>query len=289
MLSLLKVLTADGAWGTELFKLGLVQGASPEEWNLSNPEPVKKIAESYLEAGSDIILTNTFGANRFQLERHGLAGKLEEINRTGAALTRDACRGKAITAGDIGPSGKMLVTEEVSPEELFDAFSHQAHALKEGGAQWLVVETMTDIGEMEIAVRAAAATELPVIASMTYEKKPTGYFTVMGHSPQDASQAAVKAGACVIGANCGSGIDSYVELSSVLRKLTDLPVWIKANAGLPQLVEGKITYPMTPEIYASYVRQLLEAGVNIIGGCCGTSPQFIKEVRAVVNNWNEKK
>jgi len=286
MTDLSKVLVADGAWGTELFKMGLTQGASPEEWNLSHREEVKKIAENYLAAGSDIIMTNTFGANRFQLERHGLAGKVKEINKTGASLTRDACGGKAITAASIGPSGKLFIMGEVSQESLFEAFSEQADALKDGGAEWIVVETMTDTGEMEIAVHAAAATGLPVVASMTYEKTPAGYRTVMGHTPEDAVTAALGAGASFIGANCGGGIDAYVELAPLLRKLTSFPVWIKANAGLPELVEGKPVYRMTVAVYASYAAKILESGASVIGGCCGTSPEFIKEIRSVVDTWN---
>jgi 5-methyltetrahydrofolate--homocysteine methyltransferase len=288
MVQLSKILVSDGAWGTELFKMGLTQGNSPEEWNLSCPEKVRKIAENYLTAGSDIILTNTFGASRFQLERHGLAGKTKEINKTGASLTREACGGKAITAGTIGPCGKLFIMGEVSQENLFEAFAEQAEALKEGGAEWIVIETMTDIGEMEIAVQAACLTDLPVVASMTYEKTPSGYHTVMGHTPEDAVTAASNAGASIIGANCGSGIDEYVELTKVLRKLTELPVWIKANAGLPELADGKPQYKMTPLSYASYIRQLLEAGVNITGGCCGTSPDYIKEIRGIVDMWNAK-
>jgi len=284
----IKVQVADGAWGTELFKLGLTHGNCPEEWNLSHPDVIRKIAENYLAAGSDIILTNTFGANHFQLERYGLGGKVREINKTGAALTREACGEKAVTAASIGPSGKLFIMGEVSQEELFDAFYEQVQGLKEGGAQWLVVETMTDTGEMEIAVRASAAAGLPVVASMTYEKTSSGYHTIMGQTPNDAVDAAVKAGASYIGANCGCGIDSYVEIARVLRSLTQLPVWIKANSGLPELVDGKTVYSMTAGVYASYVKYILEAGVSVIGGCCGTSPEYIKEIRAVVDEWNSK-
>jgi 5-methyltetrahydrofolate--homocysteine methyltransferase len=286
MTQLKKVMVADGAWGTELFKLGLIQGSCPEEWNLSHANEVRQIAKNYLEAGSDIIMTNTFGANRFQLERYGLAGKVKEINKIGASLTRDVCGEKAVTGASLGPCGKLFIMGEVSKEELFEAFSEQAQGLKEGGAQWIIVETMTDIGEMEIAVNAAAAFGLPVAASMTYEKTPSGYHTVMGHSPGEAVEAAVKAGACIIGANCGGGIDTYVELVSILKKLTSLPVWIKANAGLPELVNGATVFRMTPESYASYVPSILEAGVSVIGGCCGTNPDFIKKIRVIVDGRN---
>lgn len=278
------MILADGAWGTEFLKRGLTQGNAAEEWNLLKPKEVQAIAREYLDAGSRIILTNTFGGSRFQLERHGLGSKVREINRIGASLTREVCEGSAITAGDIGPSGKLFIMGEVSEEELFEAFQEQADALKEGGAQWIVVETMTDIGEMEIAVKAAASTGLPVVASMTYERNPTGYRTFMGHSPEDAVASALKAGAFCIGANCGSGVDTYVELASVLRSLTDRPVWIKANAGLPELVDGKPRYRMDPETYARYVPALVEAGVDFIGGCCGTSPAFIRKIAETIRD-----
>jgi len=283
-----QVLLADGAWGTEFLKRGLKQGDPPEVWNLENPEAVKAVAESYRDAGSLIILTNSFGGNRFQLERHGVTAETREINRIAARLTREACAGKAITAGDIGPSGKLFIMGEVSEDELFSAFEEQAEALQEGGAEWIVVETMIDMGEMEIAVRAAAKTGLPVVASMTYEKGKAGYRTVMGHSPADCVAAATAAGAAVIGANCGSGVDTYVELASELGRLTELPIWIKGNAGLPELVDGRTIYRMTPEIYASYIPRLLEAGVAIVGGCCGTSPEFIQKIKIEVDKWNSK-
>lgn len=278
------VILADGAWGTEFLKRGLTQGNPAEEWNLTKPKEVQAIAREYLAAGSRIILTNTFQGSRFQLERHGLESKVREINRIGASLTREVCEGAAITAGDIGPSGKLLLMGEVSEQDLFEAFQEQAVALKEGGAQWIVVETMSDIGEMEIAVKAAVSTGLPVVASMTYERNPAGYRTFMGHTPEDAVAAALKAGAFCIGANCGSGVDTYVELASVLRSLTDTPVWIKANAGLPELVEGKTHYRMDPETYARYVPSLVEAGVDFIGGCCGTSPAFIRKIAEVIRD-----
>jgi 5-methyltetrahydrofolate--homocysteine methyltransferase len=285
----IKTLVADGAWGTELFKFGLAHGKCPDEWNLTNPVVVRKIAENYLAAGSDIVMTNTFGANRFQLEHHGLYGKVKEINKIGASLSREACNGKAICAASMGPSGKLFIMGEVSQPELFEAFSEQAQALKEGGADWLVVETMTDIGEMEIAVRAAAETGLPVVASMTYDLSPSGYHTFIGHTPQDAVAAAVKAGASFIGANCGSGIDTYIDLAFILKKLTDLPLWIKANAGLPKLIDGKAVYEMTPDIFASHVVKILDAEIYVIGGCCGTDPEFIRKIRSVVDIWNIKR
>jgi 5-methyltetrahydrofolate--homocysteine methyltransferase len=283
-----RVLLADGAWGTEFLKRGLQHGDAPDGWNLTNRAAVSEIAREYKKAGSDVILTNTFGGSRFQLERHGLAGKVREINRVGAAITREACGGKAVTAGDMGPSGKLFIMDEVSEDELYSAFSEQAEALKEGGAEWIVIETMTDKGEMEIAVRAAAATGLPVVSSMTYEKNPSGYRTVMGHSPEECVRAASEAGAALIGANCGSGVDTYVELAGHLAGLTDLPIWIKGNAGLPELVDGKTVYRMDPKVYASFVPPILAAGVAVLGGCCGTSPEFIRKIKPVIDRRNSR-
>jgi len=283
-----KCLLADGAWGTEFMKLGLAQGDSPELWNLEQRERVLSVARAYFRAGSDIVLTNSFGGSRLQLERHGLADKTRELNRRAAEITAAAAKEASspdrplIVGGDIGPCGKLFVMGEVEESALFDSFAEQAEALKEGGANWLVIETMIDLSEMEVAVRAAAATGLPVVASMTYEKTAVGYRTVMGNSPEDCVAAATGAGAALIGANCGSGIDSYIELARTLRALTDKPVWIKANAGLPEIVDGKTVYRMSPESYASYLPALLETGVNVVGGCCGTSPAFIALARKLV-------
>jgi len=281
-------LLADGAWGTELFKKGLEQGDSPEAWNLSRPEDVAAVAYSYAAAGSDIVLTNSFGGSRFQLERHGLAGKVRELNRTAAALSLSAVRAAApgrevAVAGDIGPSGKLFVMGEVEEEALYDAFAEQAAALKEGGASWLVVETMIDRTEMEVAVRAAASTGLPVVASMTYSRTPAGYRTVMGDSPEDCARTAEEAGASLVGANCGYGIDAYIDLASVLRSATALPVWIKANAGLPEIVDGRSVYRMDAETYCAHIPAVLAAGANVVGGCCGTAPDFIARARPLVS------
>jgi 5-methyltetrahydrofolate--homocysteine methyltransferase len=279
------VLLADGAWGTELFKRGLMQGSPPDEWNLTHPDIVRDITREYCEAGADIVLTNTFGANRFRLEPHGLSDTVKEINLTAAALAREIAGRTKLVAGDIGPTARFLALGEVSPEELFDVFSEQASALGGAGVDWIVVESMTDVEEMAIAVRAAAkATGLPVVASMTYNRTPKGFRTMMGNTPEICVQRAEEAGASLIGANCGSGIEDYVPLAPVLRALTSLPVWVKANAGIPQIVSGKVSYPLTAEQYASYVPSLVAAGVDVIGGCCGTDPGFIREMGKTIGS-----
>ena len=277
------VLLLDGAWGTEFFQRGLMPGSPPDEWNLTHPEVVREITHDYLCAGARVILTNTFGANRFRLEPHGLSDRAAEINRKAAALAREVMADAALLAGDIGPTARFLALGEVSPDELRKAFSEQARALAEGGVDLIVVESMTDAEEMAIAVSAAAReTGLPVVASMTYNRTPHGYRTMMGNSPEVCVQKAEEAGAAVIGANCGSGIEDYVPLAPILRGLTSLPLWVKANAGIPQIVGGKVAYPLTAEQYAAFVPAILDAGVNLIGGCCGTSPSFIREMGKVM-------
>jgi 5-methyltetrahydrofolate--homocysteine methyltransferase len=278
------VLIADGAWGTEFFKRGLMQGSPPDEWNLTHPEIVREITQEYLEAGADVVLTNTFGANRFRLEPHGLADRVTEINRAAASLARNVVGGRAVVAGDIGPTARFLALGEVTADELSAAFAEQASALGAAGVDWIVVESMTDMEEMAIAVKAAvAATGLPVVASMTYNRTVKGYRTMMGNPPEDCVRRAEDAGASLIGANCGSGIEDYVPLAPVLRGLTQLPLWIKANAGIPQIVGGKVVYPLTAEQYASFAPSLVQNGIDVIGGCCGTDPLFIRALSRTIS------
>ncbi|HYW85373.1 MAG TPA: homocysteine S-methyltransferase family protein [Spirochaetia bacterium] len=277
------VLLADGAWGTEFFKRGLMQGSPPDGWNLDHPEIVRDITREYLEAGADIVLTNTFGANRFRLEPHGLSARVREINTAAAALAREVVGSAALVAGDIGPSARFIALGEVTAEELYDVFAEQAESLGAAGVDWIVVESMTDVDEMAVAVRAAVEkTGLPVVASMTYNRTLKGYRTMMGNPPEDCVRKATDAGASLIGANCGSGIEDYVPLAPLLRGLTTLPIWVKANAGIPQIVAGKVAYPLTAEQYASYAPALVEAGVDVLGGCCGTDPCFIRALAAKI-------
>ncbi|MCD6122397.1 MAG: homocysteine S-methyltransferase family protein [Spirochaetales bacterium] len=281
------VLLADGAWGTELLKLGLETGDPPELWNIEHPDMVKGIALGYLNAGSTFILTNTFGGSRIRLERHGLGERAFELNKIGAQLTAEAVKGKAVVTGDIGPTGKMIVMGEVTEKELYDSFAEQAAALKEGGASWILIETMSDVDEMGIAVRASVeTTNLPVIASMTYDPTPHGPRTMMGNTPEQCVKRAEQEGAYIIGANCGTGIENYIPVAREIRKLTSHPVWIKANAGIPELINGKAAYKMTAGKYAFYIPELLRIGVNVIGGCCGTTPEFIKKMKIVIDNFN---
>ena len=277
------VLIADGAWGTEFFKRGLMQGSPPDEWNLIHPEIVREITREYLDAGADIVLTNSFGANRFRLEPHGLSDQAVKINVAAVSLAREVIRDSAIVAGDIGPSARFLSLGEVTADELYDVFAEQARTLADAGVDWIVVESMTDVEEMAVAVRAAVEmSHLPVVASMSYNATPRGYRTMMGNPPEACVRTAEESGASLIGANCGSGIECYVALAPLLRSLTSLPLWIKANAGMPQIVGGRVVYPLSADEYASYIPQLVRDGVDVVGGCCGTDPGYIRAIAAAL-------
>lgn len=270
---------SDGAWGTQLQVRGLAPGEFPDLWNLTRPEKVSEVARAYVAAGSRIILTNTFGANRFRLAEAGAADKVKAINEAGARISREAAGDSALVFASMGPSGKLLINEDVTEEELRDAFAEQAQALASGGAQGLVVETMQDLDEARIAIDAAKATGLPVVASMVFDSGKDKDRTMFGAAPEQVAGALVEAGADVIGANCGQGIAGFVKVCARLKAAAGgHPIWIKANAGLPQMQDGRTTYAMTAAEFAGYVPAVMSAGANFIGGCCGTTPEFIREV-----------
>jgi methionine synthase I (cobalamin-dependent) len=270
----------DGAWGTEFQARGLEAGECPDSWNLKYPERVEEVARAYVEAGSQVILTNTFRANRLALAGHGMAEQVREINRVGVEISRRAAAGRARVFASLGPSGKLLMMGEVSEAELLEAFTEQAQALAEGGADALIFETMSDLEEAKAGVKAARATGLPVIVSMAYDSGKNLDRTMMGTTPEVAATELTATGADVIGANCGQGIESYTALCQRLHQSTSLPIWMKPNAGLPELVEGGGTrYHTAPETFARHVPALLAAGANFLGGCCGTSPEFIRALR----------
>jgi methionine synthase I (cobalamin-dependent) len=267
---------ADGAWGTELQKLGAPLGACLDEWNLIKPEMVRQVAESYLQAGSKVILTNTFRANPISLAPHGLDGRCAAINRAGVKISREAAGHRALVFASMGPSGKMLVAKEVTPERLRDAFSAQARALAEEGPDALLIETMIDVAEAKIAAAAALEAGLPVIASFVYDSGKNRDRTIMGATPEQVANALVSEGVHGIGANCGVGAREYIAICKRLVAVCNLPVWMKPNAGLPEIVGGVAKYKTTPEEFAGAAKELANAGATFVGGCCGTSPEFIR-------------
>ncbi|MBM3882218.1 MAG: methionine synthase [Verrucomicrobia bacterium] len=269
----------DGAWGTELQARGLQSGELPDAWNLEHPERVVSVARAYVEAGSRVILTNTFGANRLRLGGHALANRVSEINRAGVQLSRQAAASAAHVFASIGPTGKMLLSGETTIEELRAAFAEQAQALAEGGADAIVIETMSDLDEAKAAIAAVKATGLPVVACAVFDAGKDKDRTMMGATPEQVARELTEAGADVVGANCGVGIERYVPVCQRLKTATDRPIWIKANAGLPVMVDGRVTYRTTPEEFAGHMPALLAAGASFIGGCCGANPEFIRAVK----------
>jgi len=274
----------DGAWGTQLQARGLGLGEFPDEWNLSHPEQVTQVARAYVAAGSRVILTNTFGANRIRLNEQGLAEKAWQINQAGAAISLAAAGGEAQVFASIGPSGKMLLSGDITADELAAAFAEQALALSEAGVHGLVIETMSDLEEAKLAVAAARRTHLPVVACLVFDSGKNKDRTMMGQTPEQAARALTEAGADVIGANCGQGVAGFVAICGRLHAATDRPIWIKANAGLPTVVDGQAKYTSTPEDFARLVPDLLAAGASFIGGCCGTTPSFLQAVAEKVRS-----
>lgn len=269
----------DGAWGTELQARGLTSEDFPDAWNLTHPERVAEVARAYVEAGSQIILTNTFGANRLRLAGHGLADQVAEINRRGVEISKQAAAGRAAVFASIGPTGKMLMTGETTAEELRAVFAEQAQAIAAAGPDGIVIETMSDLEEALSALAAAKATGLPVVACMVFDAGKDKDRTMMGATPEQVAAALTNASADVIGANCGVGIERYVPVCRRLKAATDRPIWIKANAGLPAMVEGRVVYRTTPEVFAGHVPALVAAGASFIGGCCGSNPDFIRAAK----------
>ncbi|MBT7891788.1 MAG: methionine synthase, partial [Deltaproteobacteria bacterium] len=267
----------DGAWGTELQSRGLQPGKSPESWNLDHPDQVQEVPAAYVQAGSHIVLTNTFGANHFVQKKFKLEGKIPEINRAGVDISRKAVKGSdTLVFASIGPSGRMLLMKEVTTSELQETFEEQATAIAEAGADGIVVETMIDINEALIAIAAAKKTGLPVVGCMTLDSGKNKDRTMMGNTAGEVAEKFTAAGVDVVGSNCGQGIEGFINICQQMRQVTTLPLWMKANAGLPEFVDGQTVFNTSPEEFVKLVPDLLNAGANFIGGCCGTNPSFIK-------------
>jgi len=274
----------DGAWGTQFLAAGLAAGECPDVLNLTHPEQVEAVARAYVEAGSQVILTNTFRANRVALARHGLAQRVREVNVRGVEISRRAAGGDAHVFASLGPSGKLLITGEVSEDELRAAYAEQAQALAEAGAEALVFETMSDLGEAKIGLAAARSTALPVIVSLAFDSGRQLDRTLMGIKPEVAAAELTAAGADALGANCGQGIEGYRALCHRMRQSSPLPLWMKPNAGRPELIEGRARYTTTPQAFAAHAPAVLAAGASFLGGCCGTNPEFIRALRKVTSD-----
>ena len=282
-----KVLVSDGAWGTFLHQKGLKADECPELWNMHRSDDVLQIASSYVEAGADIILTNSFGASPIKLEGYGLEAQTQVLNRRAAEISKQAAADRALVMGSIGPTGKMVMMGEVSPQEVFKGFIEQTMGLADGGADGIVIETMTDPEEARIAIEAVKkASELDVACTFTFSKNQDGiYRTVMGTDLEAYLEMAKLAGADIIGANCGNGTAGMIEIVREIRTLDpEIPVLVHANAGLPIYQDGLTVFPESASEMASQMRELVAAGANIVGGCCGTTPEHIRQIVKVLSN-----
>lgn len=277
-----EILVADGAMGTMLMAQGLDASKAPEAINLAQPEILEDIARQYVEAGADMVQTNTFGASPLKLAKSNLASKMKEINSAGVKAARRAAETCAFVYASVGPSGCILKPYgDTEPEAVFESYCEQMAVLSEAGVDAICIETMTDLSEALIALRAVKkmAPEVPVFVTMTFEATSRGFFTIMGTRIEQAAKELEDHGADAIGSNCGNGIEQMVRIAREFRTSTKLPLIIQSNAGLPEQRSGVIVYPETPDFFASKVPELINAGVSIIGGCCGTTPAHIAAIR----------
>jgi 5-methyltetrahydrofolate--homocysteine methyltransferase len=276
----LRPVLGDGAMGTALMEQGLKIGGCPEAWNLERPEVVAGIHKAYRDAGCDFVETNTFGANTIKLARHGLDSKLADLVRTGVELARQAAGDACLVAGSVGPTGVLLEPYgDVSADRVRSAFSAQVKELEAAGVDFFLIETMTDLNEAQLAVEAVReVSRRPVGVTMVFSKGAQGYRTVMGTSPQEAAQRLAEAGVDLIGTNCCNGMAEALEIMAEMVPVTDLFTLAQPNAGLPQAYGDRVVYPETPKAMADLVEDLLGMGVRGVGGCCGTTPEHIRQM-----------
>ena len=279
-----KILVADGAWGTEMIKMGLSPGDVPELWNLTSRSLVRKVAEKYREAGADVILTNTFGANKLKLKRAGVNESVKNINRIGVELSKEVAGGSLVFAS-IGPTGEFLEPlGSFKEDDFFEIFSEQVEGFVDGEADGVIIETMSDVGEALCALKAVREnSSLPVGVTFSFSMREERFVTMMGAELESIIPSVVEKAPDIVGANCGSvTIEDMVELTKVVGELTSIPVWIKANAGVPCIKGGETIYPQSPEEMAGGVTALIEKGAKVIGGCCGTTPEHVRLIREKV-------
>ena len=281
-----ELLVGDGALGTMLFERGLAPGEPPESLTLTRPDVPEEIARLYLDAGADLLETNTFGGSPLKLALHGLEAETEAVNREAVRAVRRVAEGRAYVTGSCGPSGRLLEPYgDTSPDVIYASFLRQMEALIAEGVDCVCIETMTDLAEAALAIRAAkvVSPEIPVLATMTFDPTSRGYYTIMGVSIAAAAAGLQDAGADAIGSNCGNGVVHMSAIARELRRLSRLPLVIQPNAGLPRAIEGRTVYDETPAFLADQARELVAIGVSIIGGCCGTTPEHVRALRAIVD------
>ncbi len=278
-----KVLVSDGAWGTMLQGMGMTPDDCPEEWNISHAESVQTVAKAYADAGSDLILTDTFGGSSVKLKKMGFGDRIEEFNEAGARNSLAA--NGVIVAGSVGPTGEFIEPlGDMTADEMEAVFSQQIGAMLKAGLKVICVETMSAVEEAAAAVRAAKKLDpsVDVITTFTFDCTPNGFRTMMGVNPKQVVEVLGEAGVDVVGSNCGNGIEAMIEIAADFRKHTDMPILIHANAGVPELVDGKTVFRQSPEDFSANIKSLIEAGANIVGGCCGSTPAHISAIKAAI-------
>ena len=281
-----EIFIADGAMGTMLMACGLKPGDVPESFNLTQPEILEKIASLYLDAGAEIIQTNTFGASPLKLSFYSLDGKTEEINRNAVLAVRKVVGERAYISASCGPSGRLLKPYgDTEPEDVYSSFERQLKTLIHSGVDIICIETMTDLTEATLAIKAAktVSPSTPVMATMTFDPTPRGFYTIMGINIEQAAKGLETAGADIIGSNCGNGIENMIKIAIEFRQKSRLPLIIQSNAGLPVIKRNTTVYPETPEFMAEKAKELVSIGVSIIGGCCGTTPEHIRALCEMVD------
>jgi 5-methyltetrahydrofolate--homocysteine methyltransferase len=282
------ILVSDGAIGSLLLDKEIKSGDCPEKINLENPDILKDIAQAYLNAGADIIQTNTFGASPLKLSDYGLDDQMVEINKNAFQATKSVIGSDAFVSGSIGPTGKMLLPYgDTNPEDLEKNYEKQIRVLIESGVDLLCIETMTDLNEALIAVISARniSQTIPIIATMTFDVIPNGCMTIMGNSVGEVCTKLEEAGANIVGSNCGNGTDNMIKIANEFISNTKLPIIIQSNAGMPIIQNDKVIYGETPEEFAEFTKTLIDMGISIIGGCCGTTPDHINAIRMIVDNF----
>ena len=282
------VLLGDGATGTFLQSRGLEPGGCPELMNVEKEDAVIEMADNYFKAGSDFVLTNTFGGSPFMLKKYGYEKNVEEFNRKAAEIAKSVCPENKFVFGSIGPTGEFLEPlGNVSEKEMENGFERQLNGLIEGGVDGIIFETQMAIEELVLGIRTAKRlSKLPVIGGMVFDKGPRGFFTMMGISPLKAADEIYNAGGDVVATNCGNGSTIIVELAKELVENSKLPVMVQSNAGIPKIKNKKVIYDETPQFMKKNYQALIDTGVSIIGGCCGTNFDHIKEFRSLINENN---
>jgi len=275
----------DGGFGTELINRGFPQGACPESWNVEKPKVVQEIHKSYYDAGADAVLTNSFGGSTIKFQSHNMEKRCYELNYAAATIANEVKPGGRFLGGSMGPTGKFLKpTGEFTEEEFEEAYAEQARGLTDGKVNFLLIETQYDLKEALCALRGARkVSHLPIFLTMTFNHHPKGFFTLMGNSVEQFLEEMEKEGVPVVGSNCTLNSAEMVELVRIMREKTSLPIIAQANAGKPSLSqEGEVAYSQGMEDYLSYIPQMAENGADVIGGCCGTNPEYIKKMAEIL-------